>query len=224
MTFPPRAMIQPMYFCWQLIHVLYLLELHRVPVLVQYCKENAGCKSPCKKEREQTLNHFGFGATQERLQDSGTDSVIRSAQPGQRKYISELQKGFVTQTDYLLCCSSILTVRTMKFSFHQDTQLRLQINCYHLCVISGKFGPSGLITRFAKCTYQVFIIFFFGSFRPTRELFTHLETSSLQVKSSKCWPIICSHGHWTTRVIKRAKLTVTRDIHLWWPSPKTHDS
>ena len=104
----------------------------------------------------------------------------------------------------------------MKFSVHQDTQLRLPINCYHLCVFSGnfscKFGPSGLITRFTSALIKFFLFF------------SLIWKVIITGKSSKFWPIICSHGHWTTRVIKRAKLTVTRDIHLWWPSPKTHDT
>ena len=76
-------MIQTHILFWQLIHVLSLLE-----------KQDA--KAHARKNGNRPLIILGFGATQERLQDSRTDSVFRSVQPGQRVHISELQKGFVT--------------------------------------------------------------------------------------------------------------------------------
>ena len=43
----------------------------------------------------------------------------------------------------------------------------------------------------------------FGDFRPTREFFTHLETSSLPMKDYKFWPIcmLATLGHWAVRVL-----------------------
>ena len=138
------------YLCWNFI----------VPVLVWYCKDNAGCKSPfaCKEEREQTLNHFRIWGNPEeaaRLRD------------GRRIHISKLRKGFVTQTDYLLCCQPIVSARNNEIQY-QDKQRRLLINCYYLCVTSGifscEFGLSGLITGFAKCYLSSFHYFFLRVF------------------------------------------------------------
>ena len=39
------------------------------------------------------------------------------------------------------------------------------------------------------------IVCLFRGFRPTREFFTHMETSSLSVKGCKVWPLLCTHGH-----------------------------
>ena len=119
------------YLCWNFI----------VPVLFWYCKDNAGCKYPfaCKEERKQTLNHFRIW---------GNPGEAARLRDGRRIHISKLRKGFVTQTDYLLCCQPIVTARTMKFSVYQDKQRRLPINCYYLYVTSGncscEFGLSGL--------------------------------------------------------------------------------
>ena len=55
----------------------------------------------------------------------------------------------------------------------------------------------------------------FGGFRSTREFFTHMETTSLPVKDCKYWLILSTQGHWAVRVLKRASLTVTRDIRFY---------
>ena len=41
----------------------------------------------------------------------------------------------------------------------------------------------------------------FGVFRPTREFFTHLETSPLPVKGCKCWPMLGTFDHRAVRVL-----------------------
>ena len=58
-------------------------------------------------------------------------------------------------------------------------------------------------------------------FRPTREFFSHIETSPLPVKVCKFWPILGTYAHWTVRVLKRATPTVTRSIRLSWYSSST---
>ena len=47
----------------------------------------------------------------------------------------------------------------------------------------------------------VFLGGLFGVYRPTREFFTHMETSPLPVKGCKFWPKLGTHGHWTVRVL-----------------------
>ena len=47
-------------------------------------------------------------------------------------------------------------------------------------------------------------------YRPTREFFTHTETSSLPAKGCNvCLPMFGTHGHWAVRVLKRATPTGT---------------
>ena len=58
------------------------------------------------------------------------------------------------------------------------------------------------------------IICLFVVYRPTREFFTHMETSPLPVKGCKFWPMLGTHGHWAVRVLQRTTPTVTRDIRL----------
>ena len=36
----------------------------------------------------------------------------------------------------------------------------------------------------------------FGVLRPTREFFTHLDTSPLTVEGFRFWPMLCTHSHW----------------------------
>ena len=40
----------------------------------------------------------------------------------------------------------------------------------------------------------------FGVFHPTREFFTHMETSPLPVKGCKFWHMLGTYGHWAVRV------------------------
>ena len=40
-----------------------------------------------------------------------------------------------------------------------------------------------------------------GVYRPTREFFTHMETSLVPVKGCKFWPMLGTHGHWAVRVL-----------------------
>ena len=45
----------------------------------------------------------------------------------------------------------------------------------------------------------IFVCALFLSFRPTREFFTHMETSPLPVKGCKFWLVLGTHGHWAVR-------------------------
>ena len=38
----------------------------------------------------------------------------------------------------------------------------------------------------------------FVGLRPIREFFTHIDTSQLPMNGFKCWPILGTHGHWTS--------------------------
>ena len=66
-----------------------------------------------------------------------------------------------------------------------------------------------------------FVCFFFGSVWVVtlESLYTHVEASSLQVKSCKFWPILGTHGHWAVRVYG-----VQRLPRLWWSSLRTRDT
>ena len=71
---------------------------------------------------------------------------------------------------------------------------------HHLPSVSGR-----TLTTYA-CWEQDFnptsiYICLFVVFLPTREFFTHLETSPLHVKSCKYWPILDTQGHWPVRVL-----------------------
>ena len=76
---------------------------------------------------------------------------------------------------------------------------------------------------------QLFVCVFvclFGVYRPTQEVFTHMETSPLQVKGCKFWPLLDIRSHWVVRVLQRATptTTCTQDIRLYWSSPRTRDT
>ena len=70
----------------------------------------------------------------------------------------------------------------------------------------------------------VWICLFFEVFCPTREFFTHLETSPLPVKGWKFWPILGTYCHWAVRGLWRATPTVTWDICLECSTPRTRDT
>ena len=57
-------------------------------------------------------------------------------------------------------------------------------------------------------------LFVWSFFRPSREFFTHLETTPSTVKGCKFWPMLGTLGQWAVRVRWRAKPTVTRGIRL----------
>ena len=45
------------------------------------------------------------------------------------------------------------------------------------------------------CSVGYFVCVFLGGFRPTREFFTHMETSALPMKSCTFGPMLGTHGH-----------------------------
>ena len=66
------------------------------------------------------------------------------------------------------------------------------------------------------CLFSLFLFFFklfvcWWGFRPTREFFTYLDTSSLPVIGCKFWPLLGTYGH---RVVRA--LAWTRDTHTFW--------
>ena len=90
-------------------------------------------------------------------------------------------------------------------------------------------GHSGRIIPISSIQTHLFffdlcLFCLFGVYRPTRKLFTHMETSPLPVKGCKFWPILGTHGQWAMSVFKRATPTVTRGIRLLWFSPRTRDT
>ena len=53
------------------------------------------------------------------------------------------------------------------------------------------------------------------TFRPTREYFIHMETSTWPMKAFTFWPILSTHSHWGVGLLKRVTPTVTQDIRLY---------
>ena len=49
--------------------------------------------------------------------------------------------------------------------------------------------------------YYVLQICLYGVYRPTREFFTHIETSPLPVKGCQFLPMLGTHGHKALRVL-----------------------
>ena len=45
------------------------------------------------------------------------------------------------------------------------------------------------------CTWCLWFLFLFEVYRPTREFFTHMETSTLPVKGCKFRPVLGTYGH-----------------------------
>ena len=71
-------------------------------------------------------------------------------------------------------------------------------------------------TRNFEILSRLFVWLEFGVCHPTRECFTHMETSPL--------PIHDTHSHWAVSVIWRATPTVTQGVRLLWSSPRIHDT
>ena len=75
------------------------------------------------------------------------------------------------------------------------------------------------------CVWFCLFVCLFEVCRPTREFFTHMETTSpLPVKGCKFFPMLGTHSHWAMRVLQRAAPTVTRGIRFKWSSPRTRDT
>ena len=55
--------------------------------------------------------------------------------------------------------------------------------------------------RMSSVTVDLFA-YVYGVFRPTREFFTQMETSPLQVKGCKFGPMNGTHGHWAVRFFR----------------------
>ena len=69
------------------------------------------------------------------------------------------------------------------------------------------------------------MILHFSNSRPTREFFTHMDTSPWPVKGCVFFsPVLGTPGHWAVRIFKRATPTVTRGTCLQWSSPRTSDT
>ena len=49
-----------------------------------------------------------------------------------------------------------------------------------------------LVKTYKNVSVCLFICLFVRVFRPTREFFTHMETSFLPIKGCKVWPTVCS--------------------------------
>ena len=71
---------------------------------------------------------------------------------------------------------------------------------------------------------SLFVYLLFGVYRPTREFFTHMETSPLPVKGRKFWPMLGAHGHWAVLQRDTPSVTRVRGIRLKWSSQRTRDT
>ena len=59
------------------------------------------------------------------------------------------------------------------------------------------------ITLYGQYIKYTDVVGLLGVFRPTREFFTHIETSPLPVKGCKYWTMLGMKGHWAVGVLKR---------------------
>ena len=66
-------------------------------------------------------------------------------------------------------------------------------------IVKAKLTPTHghTIPRVELCaaTAKHIVVCFFGVYRPTREFFTHMETSPLPVKGCKFLPMLGTHGN-----------------------------
>ena len=71
------------------------------------------------------------------------------------------------------------------------------------------------ITLYGQYIKYTDVVDLLGVFRPTREFFTHIETSPLPVKGSKYWIMLGMKGHWQWGIF-----SVAQDIklHVQWSS------
>ena len=74
-------------------------------------------------------------------------------------------------------------------TFKQYNFFNIQIHVYPW------FQFDCMFVRMLKC-----FLVCLECYRPTREFFTHIETSPLSVKGCKFWPILSPSGHWKVRV------------------------
>ena len=84
---------------------------------------------------------------------------------------------------------------------NNDRQQTMISNEQWLCRPSILKGGGGLKNLF---------VCLFGVNCPTREIFTHMETSPLPVKGCKFWTMLDTHDHCAVRVLKRATSTHLR--------------
>ena len=84
--------------------------------------------------------------------------------------------------------------------------------------------PKVLNNLYSPTPNRLFSFYLVGAFRPTREFFTHMETSLLPVKGCNFWPVLETHGHSSLRVLERVTSSATRGIRLQWLSLRTHDT
>ena len=107
------------------------------------------------------------------------------------------QQPVLTQTPLPKCIDSILLIFPRWFK-----ELENQIT-----VINSL--PSRYVRPFCNISRSL-IVCLGGVLRPTREFFTHMETSPLPMKGFKFWPMLSTHGHWAVRFLLRDTPTVKR--------------
>ena len=76
-----------------------------------------------------------------------------------------------------------------------------------------------IIRRIYVFWYVLFVCLFWV-YRPTREFFTHMDTSPLPVKGCRFWPMLDTHGHWAVFIKVPPLLWHGASIyngHLWGP-------
>ena len=116
-----------------------------------------------------------------------------------------------------------------QFRISLSLSLSLSLSDTHIPPISAK-EVYFLISLRYKCKNLLcslvdllfFCCFFlFSVYRPTREFFTHMETSPWPVKGCKFWPMLGTLGRCPLKVFWAATPTVTPGIFVCWSSPRT---
>ena len=73
---------------------------------------------------------------------------------------------------------------------------------YEWILLNGtKSNKQPINETLIKCSFIFFACLFEWDFRPTREIFTHMETALLPWKGYNFLPILGSRGLWTDRVL-----------------------
>ena len=91
---------------------------------------------------------------------------------------------YILNSNYKLCNRYFSSYYKLTFSSKMDAEIHF----------------SGTIYQ-ARQHILMFVCLFFGANRPSREFFTHMETTPFLVKGSKFWPMLGTHGYWAVRVL-----------------------
>ena len=125
--------------------------------------------------------------------------------PKQMQIINYTSCLFLCFNDSIKCifCWLVTQQTVYLFCVYSPLGAHIQVNIQ----VKYKAQAALLNPRLSYSSLQIHLLLvcLYGVIRPTREFFTHMETSSEPVKGFKFWPL-GTHGHWATRVLYAAML------------------